>query len=477
MKSVRPFLILAAIAAVVAAAVLLLLDRTTGYAHGVTAIDGGQGLVTIWSNDGDTARQWLALTDADGTERWRVETTPAAPPVVEFAVATADAERVYLIEEDAMGEQTLDIVARRRSDGTVLWRTALTHDEPASASRSMSTPLRLAGGRLHFAYRFDPSGAGRMGREALIALDAATGGILWRAADEGSAALSVKGHTIVGEHLLFPGARPTWRSAASGAIVQRSPVQHLSCWTGEVLIVQDLDAGTLLVQKSPAVSAETFANAPTIEGAPPGTSLGLSSCGNFRKNLVLTFAIDGEGSRGLLLISLGADRQERWRLELPGHRLLAEAPTSSTPHIPMHGQLARFELVERLNAEREAVAIALVDLETGALAGQIETPTMTWASRVAGHHVLWIRGRGEADTIAVVDGATGAMLGARRYATGPSGFDASQVQGDVLWINAFGVRGPLDETSWLTLRLQDGLPIIHQNGAVEAPPTPLAIVR
>lgn len=79
------------------------------------------------------------MKDADGTERWRVETTPLAPPVVDFAVATADAEQIYLFEKSNGGDPAFDIVARKRTDGAVIWRTAVTHGTKAPEGIPLQT--------------------------------------------------------------------------------------------------------------------------------------------------------------------------------------------------------------------------------------------------------------------------------------------------------------------------------------------------
>jgi len=208
-----------------------------------------------------------------------------------------------------------------------------------------------------------------------------------------------------------------------------------------------------------------------------GTTLGLLSCGTFGKDLVLVYEIVGKGRDGILIVSLDADRREKWRLELPNHRLTGQEAQRATADIPMHGSLARFELVERFDDEGSTVAAVLIDLEIGAVAGELPAPKIAPVFRIGTRHFLRFGEANEFSIIVVVDGQSGKLLGARRYAVGPSRFDYSQVNGDVMWLNAFSVYTDLETTAWVTLRLQDGLPVIYQNGDTEAPVVPLAIVR
>lgn len=141
-------------------------DPALGDSNDALAVDGGvvyfAPRYVVTPNGGGTpqpatamfASGLYAFDAATGAPKWTVPLTPRSS-------ISVDAANVYLVEDGPA------LVAHKRSDGTVAWKTALTAD----AINVGSQPPVLAGGRLIIA-------AG----DQVLSFDATTGTAAWSAA-------------------------------------------------------------------------------------------------------------------------------------------------------------------------------------------------------------------------------------------------------------------------------------------------------
>ena len=153
----------------------------TRFAYGALALpDAGRGpeaLVLGRKNHDAESRFFLEVVTPDEL-RWEVETTPLrVDTALGLVSASADAQRVYaLLLEDKPGRGGV-VSAFARDDGKLLWTTPLPQ-VPADAPRQklrrlpMTEAVRVMGGQVFIMVEDVALG--------VMALDAATGGVLWK---------------------------------------------------------------------------------------------------------------------------------------------------------------------------------------------------------------------------------------------------------------------------------------------------------
>lgn len=415
------------------------------FTYSVAPIDDSHAVVALWSNDSDGGpRHWLQEVDTQGTVVWRHETTPwVALGRMSLDAVVADAEHVYLAGNHGGMDGTLSVVARRIDDGTVVWSTAIA--DPGGATMPLYAPMRVADGQVYFAFGVEGLD------EVLFALDAATGAERWR-----TPPIRIAGRFLHEGWIISPGlADETWINAATGAIALPLDRFGTTCFTGDELLYVDHDDRRIMAVPLGAPLAE-----PRVVRPPLDREGDLEACGTYGDSLVLTFKRDG----GLWLQGLDArSGEERWRLDLPGHRLLTGADEASHPErLPLSGTLTRYAVVDR-NDGATSVALPILDLERGTVLGEVRAGAMTFMA--AASDMIYVLIDTDPPTIVAIDVSAGSIAGAVHYDANFR-IASSDVFGDLLWVSNHRGVADLDATAWAVLDGHHGLKALHVNGRV-----------